>query len=103
MVRIELDGRLLNVTRGAYNSMYAPNGWKIVGEKKTVKEKEDVEDETVEEVEKDAWEDVEDETVEVDLDSMGSKALKRLAKEKGLNPDDYKTLGEMRKALKPLV
>ena len=102
MVRIELDGRFLNVTRGAYNSMYAPNGWKIVGEKKAVKEKEIVE-ETVEEVEKDAWEDVEEETVEVDLDSMGSKALKRLAKEKGLNPDDYKTLGEMRKALKPLV
>ena len=49
MIKIELNGKILNVTRGAYNSMYAPNGWKIVGEKKAVKEKEVIEDEAVEE------------------------------------------------------
>lgn len=113
MLNIELDGRHLVVTKGAYDSMYAPNGWKIVGEEKaTKKEKKNeakiVEDEAVEktaEKNNDPWADVEDEIEDeaVDVDSMSAKALKRLAKEKGLNPDDYKTLGELKKALKSLV
>lgn len=114
MLNIELDGRHLTVTRGAYNSVYAPNGWKIVGEEKAEKKEKKkeakiVEDEATEKVAEekndDPWADVEDEAEDeaVDIDSMSAKALKRLAKEKGLNPDDYKTLGELKKALKSLV
>lgn len=107
MLNIELDGRHLTVTRGAYNSIYAPNGWKIVGEEKAEKKKEakitenEATEKVAEEKSDDPWADVEDEAV--DIDSMSAKALKRLAKEKGLNPDDYKTLGELKKALKSLV
>lgn len=111
MLNIELDGRHLTVTRGAYNSVYAPNGWKIVGEEKAEKKKETKNTENkatekvAEEKNDDPWAEVEDEIEDeaVDIDSMSAKALKRLAKEKGLNPDDYKTLGELKKALKSLV
>lgn len=111
MLNIELDGRHLTVTRGAYNSVYAPNGWKIVGEEKAEKKKEtkitenEATEKVAEEKNNDPWADVEDEIEDeaIDIDSMSAKALKRLAKEKGLNPDDYKTLGELKKALKSLV
>ena len=103
MLQIELNDKLLTVTRGAYEAIYAPAGWKVKGEEKAKKRVAGASKTVQTDLKKEAdpWDEVDDDNI--DLESMNAKALKRLAREKGLNPDEYKTLGEIRKALKPLV
>lgn len=110
MIKIMKGSRTLTIPAGAYESMYAPNGWELVGTKKKTEKKSKEEPkselevtEEPEEVTEDE-EDVEyvdpEELLEKPLEELDFEELKILAEYLDISTKGLKSKKEVREAIK---
>lgn len=114
MIKIMKGSRTLTIPSGAYESMYAPCGWEVVGtkkktEKKSKKEFEsepevEVTEESEESEEAETEEDVEyvdpEELLEKPIEELDFEELKIVADYLDINTKGLKTKKEVREAIK---
>ena len=101
MIKIKKGEKELVVAKSAFKSLFKNNGWKIVKEKAAKANKEEDKPKHQDPEDEEDWDDEEDDNEkQVDVDKMDMDALKKLAKEKGIDIKKHNSIGDLRKALK---